>query len=25
MDAAAKFAVLASSTYCPRHLTPKAG
>ncbi|TAM63610.1 DUF732 domain-containing protein [Mycobacterium sp.] len=25
MDAAAKFAALASSTYCPRHLTPKAG
>lgn len=25
MDAAAKFAALASSSYCPRHLTPKAG
>lgn len=25
MDAAAQFAALASSSYCPRHLTPKAG
>lgn len=25
MDAAAKFAALASSAYCPHHLTPKAG
>ena len=25
MDAAARFAALASSAYCPHHLTPKAG
>lgn len=25
MDAAAKFAALASSAYCPHHLTPKTG
>lgn len=25
MDAAAKFAALASSAYCPQHLTPKSG
>ncbi|AFS14673.1 MULTISPECIES: DUF732 domain-containing protein [Mycobacterium avium complex (MAC)] len=25
MDAAAKFAALASSAYCPHHITPKAG
>ncbi|OBF09822.1 DUF732 domain-containing protein [Mycobacterium sp. 852002-10029_SCH5224772] len=25
MDAAAKFAALASSVYCPHHITPKAG
>ncbi len=25
MDAAAKFAALASDAYCPQHLTPKAG
>jgi Protein of unknown function (DUF732) len=25
MDAAAKFAAIASDTYCPQHLTPKAG
>lgn len=25
MDAAAKFAALASNAYCPHHITPKAG